>query len=82
MIAFILKSIASGLWQPIAKLLGYGAAYFKGRADAKAKADLDGFQEAAARAEAGRKGAAKAKADLAAGATPADVVRKNDGAWK
>jgi hypothetical protein len=39
-IAFILKSIASGLWQPIAKLLGYGAAYFKGRADAKAKADL------------------------------------------
>lgn len=38
--------ILLALWKPIAALLGLVAAYWKGRADARAKAKLDRAQDA------------------------------------
>ena len=40
MIAFIWKLILGGLWKPLLAVLGAAGVYVKGRADAKAKADL------------------------------------------
>ena len=40
MIAFIWKLILGGLWRPLLAVLGAVGLYAKGRADAKAKADL------------------------------------------
>ncbi len=40
MIAFIWKLILGGLWRPLLAVLGAAGVYVKGRADAKAKADL------------------------------------------
>ena len=40
MIAFIWKLILGGLWKPLLAVLGALGLYFKGRSDAKAKADL------------------------------------------
>lgn len=40
MIAFIWKLILGGLWKPLLAVLGAVGLYFKGRSDAKAKADL------------------------------------------
>ena len=40
MIAFIWKLILGGLWKPLLAVLGAAGLYVKGRADAKAKADL------------------------------------------
>ena len=40
MIAFIWKLILGGLWRPLLAVLGAAGLYAKGRADAKAKADL------------------------------------------
>ena len=40
MIAFIWRLILGGLWKPLLAVLGAAGLYVKGRADAKAKADL------------------------------------------
>ena len=40
MIAFIWRLILGGLWKPLLAVLGAAGVYVKGRADAKAKADL------------------------------------------
>lgn len=40
MIAFIWNLILGGLWKPLLAVLGALGLYFKGRSDAKAKADL------------------------------------------
>ena len=48
MIAFIWKLILGGLWRPLLAVLGAAGVYVKGRADAKAKADLrdlNGFKK-------------------------------------
>ena len=75
MIAFIWKAILGGLWKPILKVLGLAGVYFKGRADAKAKADLKdlkGFKKTTERMR---------DADAAMGDDPAvlrDSLRKRD----
>ena len=45
MIAFIWKLILGGLWKPLLAVLGAAGLYAKGRADAKAKADLRDLKE-------------------------------------
>lgn len=45
MIAFIWKLILGGLWKPLLAVLGAAGLYFKGRSDAKAKADLRDLKE-------------------------------------
>jgi len=40
MIGIIWKLILGGLWRPLLAVLGAAGVYVKGRADAKAKADL------------------------------------------
>ena len=44
MIAFIWRLILGGLWKPLLAVLGALGLYVKGRADAKAKADLRDFK--------------------------------------
>ena len=75
MIAFIWKLILGGLWKPLLAVLGALGAYVKGRADAKAKADLrdlKGFKETTERIQ---------DADAAMGDDPAvlrDSLRQRD----
>jgi hypothetical protein len=68
MIAFAWKLIVGGLWRPIAAVLGALGLYFKGRSDAKRKADLKdltGFKKTTERMQ---------DADAAMGDDP-DVLR-------
>ena len=75
MIAFIWRLILGGLWKPLLAVLGALGLYAKGRADAKAKADLrnlKGFKETTERMQ---------DADAAMGDDPAvlrDSLRQRD----
>ena len=75
MIAFIWKLILGGLWKPLLAVLGAAGLYAKGRADAKAKADLrdlKGFKKTTERIQ---------DADAAMGDDPAvlrDSLRQRD----
>lgn len=75
MIAFIWKLILGGLWRPLLAVLGAAGLYVKGRADAKAKADLrdlNGFKKTTERMQ---------DADAAMGDDPAvlrDSLRQRD----
>ena len=75
MIAFIWRLILGGLWKPLLAVLGALGLYAKGRADAKAKADLrdlKGFKETTERIQ---------DADAAMGDDPAvlrDSLRQRD----
>lgn len=75
MIAFIWKLILGGLWRPLLAVLGAAGVYVKGRADAKAKADLrdlKGFKKTTERMQ---------DADAAMGDDPAALrewLRKRD----
>lgn len=75
MIAFIWRLILGGLWKPLLAVLGAAGLYVKGRADAKAKADLrdlNGFKETTERIQ---------DADAAMGDDPAvlrDSLRQRD----
>ena len=75
MIAFIWKLILGGLWKPLLAVLGALGLYAKGRADAKAKADLrdlKGFKKTTERIQ---------DADAAMGDDPAvlrDSLRQRD----
>ena len=75
MIAFIWKLILGGLWRPLLAVLGAAGLYAKGRADAKAKADLrdlKGFKKTTERMQ---------DADAALGDDPAvlrDSLRQRD----
>ena len=75
MIAFIWKLILGGLWKPLLAVLGAAGLYAKGRADAKAKADLrdlKGFKKTTERMQ---------DADAAMGDDPAvlrDSLRQRD----
>ena len=75
MIAFIWKLILGGLWKPLLAVLGAAGVYVKGRADAKAKADLrdlKGFKKTTERMQ---------DADAAMGDDPAvlrDSLRQRD----
>lgn len=75
MIAFIWKLILGGLWRPLLAVLGAAGLYAKGRADAKAKADLrdlKGFKKTTERMQ---------DADAAMGDDPAvlrDSLRQRD----
>ena len=75
MIAFIWKLILGGLWRPLLAVLGAAGLYVKGRADAKAKADLrnlKGFKKTTERIQ---------DADAAMGDDPAvlrDSLRQRD----
>ena len=75
MIALIWKLILGGLWRPLLAVLGAAGVYVKGRADAKAKADLrdlKGFKKTTERMQ---------DADAAMGDDPAvlrDSLRQRD----
>lgn len=75
MIAIIWKLIFGGLWRPLLAVLGALGLYAKGRADAKAKADLrdlKGFKKTTERMQ---------DADAAMGDDPAvlrDSLRQRD----
>ena len=75
MISFIWKLILGGLWRPLLAVLGAAGLYAKGRADAKAKADLrdlKGFKKTTERIQ---------DADAAMGDDPAvlrDSLRQRD----
>ena len=75
MIALIWKLILGGLWRPLLAVLGAAGVYVKGRADAKAKReiqDLKGFKETTERMQ---------DADAAMGDDPAvlrDSLRQRD----
>ena len=75
MIALIWKLILGGLWRPLLAVLGAAGLYAKGRADAKAKADLrdlKGFKKTTERMQ---------DADAAMGDDPAvlrDSLRQRD----
>lgn len=75
MIALIWKLILGGLWKPLLAVLGALGLYVKGRADAKAKADLrdlKGFKKTTERMQ---------DADAAMGDDPAvlrDSLRQRD----
>lgn len=75
MIAFIWRLILGGLWKPLLAVLGAAGVYVKGRADAKAKADLrdlNGFKKTTERMQ---------DADAAMGDDPAvlrDSLRQRD----
>ena len=75
MIAFIWRLILGGLWKPLLAVLGAAGLYVKGRADAKAKADLrdlKGFKKTTERIQ---------DADAAMGDDPAvlrDSLRQRD----
>ena len=75
MIAFIWKLILGGIWRPLLAVLGAAGVYVKGRADAKAKADLrdlKGFKKTTERMQ---------DADAAMGDDPAvlrDSLRQRD----
>lgn len=75
MIALIWKLILGGLWKPLLAVLGAAGLYVKGRADAKAKADLrdlKGFKKTTERIQ---------DADAAMGDDPAvlrDSLRQRD----
>ena len=75
MIAFIWRLILGGLWKPMLAVLGALGLYAKGRADAKAKADLrdlKGFKKTTERMQ---------DADAAMGDDPAvlrDSLRQRD----
>ena len=75
MIALIWKLILGGLWRPLLAVLGAAGLYVKGRADAKAKADLrdlKGFKKTTERMH---------DADAAMGDDPAvlrDSLRQRD----
>ena len=75
MIALIWKLILGGLWRPLLAVLGAAGLYVKGRADAKAKADLrdlKGFKKTTERIQ---------DADAAMGDDPAvlrDSLRQRD----
>lgn len=85
MIAFIIDQITGGLWPylvaGVGALIGAVTLYFKARAGANRDRDLRTAKDTLKGIKAGTKGAAKAKADLAAGKSPEDIVRANDGAW-
>jgi len=74
-ISFIWKLILGGLWRPLLAVLGAAGLYAKGRADAKAKADLrdlKGFKKTTERIQ---------DADAAMGDDPAvlrDSLRQRD----
>lgn len=75
MIGVIWKLILGGLWKPLLAVLGAAGLYAKGRADAKAKADLrdlKGFKKTTERIQ---------DADAAMGDDPAvlrDSLRQRD----
>lgn len=75
MIGFIWRLIVGGLWKPLLAVLGAAGVYVKGRADAKAKADLrdlKGFKKTTERMQ---------DADAAMGDDPAvlrDSLRQRD----
>ena len=75
MIGVIWKLILGGLWRPLLAVLGAAGVYVKGRADAKAKADLrdlNGFKKTTERMQ---------DADAAMGDDPAvlrDSLRQRD----
>lgn len=75
MIGVIWKLILGGLWRPLLAVLGAAGLYVKGRADAKAKADLrdlNGFKKTTERMQ---------DADAAMGDDPAvlrDSLRQRD----
>ena len=75
MIGVIWKLILGGLWKPLLAVLGAAGVYVKGRADAKAKADLrdlKGFKKTTERIQ---------DADAAMGDDPAvlrDSLRQRD----
>ena len=73
--------ILGGLWKPLLAVLGALGLYFKGRADAKAKADSRALDATLKGQEAARKGRAEAVEKLRQGQTPEDIVRGNDAKW-
>lgn len=62
----------------LSRLVGPFMAYRAG----KASAERDAAVDASERADEGRKGAAKAKADLKAGKTPQQIKEENDASWR
>lgn len=65
-----------------AALLGALGLYFKGRSDAKAKADSRALDATVKGQEAARKGRAEAADALRQGKTPEEIARGNDDAWR
>ena len=65
-----------------AALLGALGLYFKGRSDAKAKADSRALDATVKGQEAARKGRAEAVEKLREGKTPEEIVRGNDRDWQ
>jgi hypothetical protein len=70
------------LFGAVVALVGLVAAWLSGKRSHAVKAENNGLRETAKQDEAGRKGEAKAKADLKAGKTPEEIVRANDGKWQ
>lgn len=66
------------LFGALSRLMGPITAFMWGRDRTKRKA----AEDAAQRADEGRKGAAEAKQDLKDGKTPEQIVRENDGKWQ
>jgi len=68
-------------WKPIAGLLAGVGAWWKIRQDTNRLRDLKEMQSQLEGIDRSLRAAAKARADLATGKTPEQIVRENDGAW-
>ena len=64
-----------------AAILGAWRLYAKGGKDARRETALEAAERMAKATEAARKAEAKTRKDMAEGATPDDVLRRNDGSW-
>lgn len=73
--------LAGQFWPYIIAAGGAVVAFFLARKGGKDAVEADIAKDAAKRADAGRSAQAKAQKDIAAGKTPEQVVRDNDGAW-
>lgn len=78
----IWRAIIGGLWKPLAWLFGAVALWAAGRRSGAVRASDRAVKGSAKARDAGRKATAKAKADLASGKKPDEIVRSNDGAWE
>ncbi len=81
----MIAALLSDLWPYLAGLgallLGVLGIYRRGKADQRRETALEAAERMGKAAEAGRKAETKARKDMAAGATPDDVLRRNDGEW-
>lgn len=85
MIWDLISGLVPNLWGYLAAagaaIAAIAGVYFKGRADAKAKADLRDLKKTVKGAENARKGRAEAIEKLRQGQTPEEIMRGNDDAW-